>query len=66
MGSPARLRQLLELEKNNVLLIACDEVTDWVDLFEPITGARGLTTCKTQRISVMSLREDRLTGRFRR
>ena len=45
-GSPARPRQLLELEQNNVLLIPCDAVTDCMDLFELITGARGLTTDK--------------------
>ena len=65
-GAPARPHKLLELEQNNVMIIPCDAVTDCMDLFELITGARGLTTDKTQRISVMSLREDRLTGRFRR
>eukprot|EP00959_Pyramimonas_sp_CCMP1952_P101945 2131992-Pyramimonas_sp.AAC.1 len=54
------------MEQNDILIVPCDGITDCMDLFELVSGGRGLTTDKTQRISIMSLREDRLTGRFRR
>eukprot|EP00959_Pyramimonas_sp_CCMP1952_P124957 2612058-Pyramimonas_sp.AAC.1 len=37
-----------------------------MDLFELIAGDRGLATGNAQRVAVMSLEEDRLTGTFRR
>ena len=43
-----------------------DLVTDCYDLFQLITGMKGIPVDKTQRLSILSLREDRLSGRVRR
>ena len=43
-----------------------DVVTDCYDLFQLVTGQKGIPADKTQRLSILSLREDRLSGRIRR
>ena len=45
--------------------IATDAVTDCRDLYELVTGARGVPQDKTQRLIVLSLRERRMLGRVR-
>ena len=42
-----------------------DQVTDCMDLFELVTNTKGLSTDKSQRLAIMALREDRMTGRVR-
>ena len=36
-----------------------------MDLFELVTGVKGVPNDKSQRIGILSLREDRMTGRVR-
>ena len=36
-----------------------------MDLFELVTGARGLSTDKNQRLVIVALREDRMSNRVR-
>jgi hypothetical protein len=66
LGRYAAPHDLLRMQNANIMVIPCDAVTDCMDLYELVTGQRGLTNDKTQRISIMALREDRLTGRCRR
>ena len=46
-------------------LLPIDHAMDCVDVFELATGAKGLAADKTQRLVVMSIREDRLSRRLR-
>eukprot|EP00973_Karenia_brevis_P074523 10356411-Karenia_brevis.AAC.1 len=39
-------------------IVLVDEVTDCMDVFELVCGARGAPHDKNQRVAVMSLRED--------
>ena len=50
---------------NRLPMLPIDHATDCMDVFELATGAKGLSNDKTQRIVVMSIREDRLSGRVR-
>ena len=43
-----------------------DHVTDCFDFYELCTGAKGVPADKSQRLSVLSMREERLSGRLRR
>ena len=56
---------LLTIQESNLSLIPHDMATDCMDLFELVTGARGLSSDKNQRLVVVSLREDRLQSRIR-
>ena len=58
-------RDLIEVQERNLLPIPIDHYTDCNDLFELITGEKGVPQDKTQRLYVMGLREDRLTRRVR-
>ena len=58
-------KDLLRLQAQHLSEVPVDHVTDCMDLFELITGQRGLSSDKGQRLAVMSLREDRMTGRTR-
>ena len=56
---------IAELQRRNLLLLPVDHITDCMDLFELCCGGKGLTADKSQRVIILSLREDRLTGRIR-
>ena len=43
-----------------------DHVTDCNDMCLLCVGSKGIPTDKSQRLTVLALREDRLTGRIRR
>eukprot|EP00959_Pyramimonas_sp_CCMP1952_P347627 7281570-Pyramimonas_sp.AAC.1 len=46
-------------------MIPIDIVTDCYDLYQVTTGLKGIPVDKTQRLTIFSLREDRLSGRIR-
>ena len=56
---------LLKLELSGHYVFPIDVITDCFDLLELVTGARGIPQDKTQRLAVLSLREERLSGRVR-
>ena len=58
-------RDLIALQEAVVQVIAVDHVTDCMDLFELVTGARGVSSDKSQRVAILALREDRMLGRVR-
>ena len=56
---------MIAMQERNITIVPVDHVTDCMDLFELATGSKGLSNDKTQRIVVMSIREDRLCRRIR-
>jgi len=56
---------MLELSQKDITVIAHDSMTDCMDLFELITGGRGVPSDKSQRVAIMALREDRVHHRIR-
>ena len=56
---------LLTLQHSNMSVVPIDHVTDCMDLFELVCGSKGLASDKSQRVAVMALREDRMSGRLR-
>ena len=70
IGSPrdiaqTRLQRLINLQTLGAFILPIDHVTDCKDFFELCCGMRGVPTDKSQRLAVLSMREDRLTGRIR-
>ena len=60
------LKYLIELQDGGHYIIPCDHITDCMDLFELCCGLKGIPSDKTQRLSILSIRENRLTNRIRR
>eukprot|EP00959_Pyramimonas_sp_CCMP1952_P124488 2603116-Pyramimonas_sp.AAC.1 len=58
-------RDMLELSQNEITIRPHDAVTCSMDLFERITGGRGIPSDKSQRVANMALREDRVHHRIR-
>ena len=58
-------RDLLELQHRNVSVLPLDHVTDCMDFFELVTNMKGLSSDKSQRVAILAVREDRMTGRIR-
>ena len=58
-------QDLLSLQEAAVAIMPTDHVTDCMDLYELLTNTRGLSSDKSQRIAVLALREERMTGRVR-
>ena len=56
---------MLSLSEKDITVIAHDSMTDCMDLFELITGGRGVPSDKSQRVAIMALREDRVHHRIR-
>ncbi len=56
---------LIELQNSARTIIPVDHITDCMDVFELVTGHKGIPADKTQRIIIMSLREDRLKRHIR-
>ena len=61
----ASLQELLDYQQRSMQICPVDAYTDCMDLFELCTGTKGLSNDKSQRLAVLSLREDRLVGRTR-
>ena len=66
LGRKPRCVELLQLQELAEFSIPCDLVTDCNDAYNLIIGAKGVPADKTQRIGILSLREDRLKRRLRR
>jgi hypothetical protein len=59
------IRHMMDINHNGAYLIPIDHLTDCKDAFELITGLKGIPQDKQQRLPVMALREERMTGRVR-
>ena len=46
-------------------VVAIDHLTDCKDMFELVTGLKGVPQDRQQRLAIMALREERMTGRGR-
>ena len=62
---PHTLGNLMLLETDGKMILRADLLTDCHDLFELISGLRGVPSDKSQRLAILSLREERLSGRIR-
>ena len=60
------LRSFMRLEAEGKYVLPIDHYTDCHDLWELVCGIKGVPSDKTQRLSILFLRESRLTGRIRR
>ena len=63
---PCTLQSLMALQDSGRYLLPCDHISDCLDLFMLVTGQKGISSDKNQRLAVLSIREDRLSGRIRR
>ena len=61
-GRSPSIRDLLWLQSNSCQEVPVDHCSDCMDLYELITGSKGLSADKGQRLAVMSLREDKTRG----
>ena len=59
------LRALMTIQDHAKYILPIDTVTDCYDLWELCCGLKGIPIDKTQRLSILGLREDRMTGRIR-
>jgi hypothetical protein len=62
---PLRIKDLIDMEDRGFFDLAHDVCTDCHDLFELLTGSRGVPQDRSQRLIIMSLRELRALGRIR-
>ena len=60
-----RLQQLIHMQDQGLYCIPIDHYTDCKDLWELCCGLRGVPSDKSQRLAILSMREDRLSGRLR-
>ena len=60
-----RLQQLIDMQDRGAYIIPIDHYTDCKDFWELCCGIRGVPSDKSQRLAVLSMREDRLSGRIR-
>jgi hypothetical protein len=60
------LRVLIEIQENAAFALPIDHFTDCRDVFELVTGQKGVPQDRYQRVYVMSLREDRIKQAIRR
>lgn len=65
LHSPCTLRQPLDVQEQNIMPFPVDHFTDCGDLYELITGVKGVPQGKSQRLYILSLRGDRAQGRIR-
>ena len=61
----ATVSLLVWIDDNAKFVTACDHYTGCHDLLDLVTGLKSVPTDKSQRLAVISLREDRLNGRTR-
>ena len=55
----------MELEQLGAYIIPVDHAADCYDFLELVTGLRGVPADKSQRLTVLSAREERVAGRIR-
>ena len=65
VGIRRPLATLMDINDRAAFLIPIDHCTDCFDLFQLVCGLKGIPTDKTQRLAILSVREDRLCGRVR-
>eukprot|EP00959_Pyramimonas_sp_CCMP1952_P109064 2281057-Pyramimonas_sp.AAC.1 len=56
----------MQMQDEGRAMIPIDIITGCYDLYQLTTGLKGIPVDKTQRLSILALREDRLSGRRRR
>ena len=61
-----KLMVLIDMSLSGQYVLPIDHLTDCKDMFELITGLKGVPQDKQQRLPVMALREERRTLRLRR
>jgi hypothetical protein len=61
----ATTKLLLRIQDEGSYLLPLDVWTDCMDLFSLTTGLKGVPADKSQRLSVLTMREERLAGRLR-
>jgi hypothetical protein len=59
------VKELIDIQTDVSWPIPIDHYTDCGDFFELVTGSKGCPQDKTQRLHVLSVREDRITRRIR-
>ena len=59
-------KELLEVQESGVYCLPIDDHTDCGDLWELMTGLKGIPQDRHQRLYVLSLRESRMIGTIRR
>ena len=62
---PKSFHLMLEIERLGAFVVPVDHVTDCFDFLELVTGLRGVPADKSQRLAILSAREERMTGRIR-
>ena len=65
VGASKPLQVLISISDTGKYIVPIDHYTDCYDLFQLCCGMKGIPTDKTQRLSILSIREDRLCGRIR-
>ena len=65
VGVRKPLSTLMDINDRAAFTVPIDHCTDCFDLFQLVCGLKGVPTDKTQRLAILSVREDRLTGRVR-
>ena len=60
------LSTLIQIQEDALWVIPIDHCTDCNDLFQLVVGDKGVPQDRYQRVYIMSLREDRVTGHIRR
>ena len=65
IGMPKPLEVLMNVNNTAAFVMPIDHYTDCYDLFQLTCGLKGVPTDKTQRLAVLSIREDRISGRVR-
>eukprot|EP00959_Pyramimonas_sp_CCMP1952_P066155 1381235-Pyramimonas_sp.AAC.1 len=65
-GPEGALKMLMQNQDEAKTILSVDIVTDCIDLYQLVTGMKGIPLDQAQRLSILSLREDRLAGRLRR
>ena len=64
--TPITTAVLIEAQEGASFPMPIDRYTDCNGLYELVTGMKGVPQDKTQRLYILSIREDRVSGRIRR
>ena len=60
-----RIAVLIEMNEKGQYIVPVDHLTDCMYMFQLVTGLKGVPQDKQQRLPIMALREERMTGRIR-
>ena len=64
-GQTANVKLLMEIQQRGSTILPIDSYTDCMDLWELACGMRGIPSDKSQRLCILSIREERMTRRIR-